>query len=337
MAHSIAFPADPIIGQEYVADNAVTYIFLGDRWSAGNAVTTKKSSFVNDGSYSDWEYNPLIDNTLDGGAASSAASLGPGPGPFPPNIPKFHWVNDPVDPRDHIWQLQPLSVVPTSVDLRSYSSGIEDQGQLGSCTGNAIAAAIELVDRKKNKVLEISRLFIYYQERLLEGTITVDAGAYLRDGIKACYTYGAPVESLWPYKISKFAIKPSQAAYTDALKRKVTGYQRCTNFAAVKNALASGYPVVAGFVAYESFYDITSNGLMSYPNINNEQLLGGHAICIVGYNDNYGGITGNGRFICKNSWGSSWGNNGYFYMPYQVIQNTSMSSDFWVINGVTNP
>jgi hypothetical protein len=74
MAHSIAFPTDPIIGQEYVADNAVTYIFMGNRWSAGNAVTTKKSYFVTDGSYSDWEYNPLVDNTLDGGASNGVTN-----------------------------------------------------------------------------------------------------------------------------------------------------------------------------------------------------------------------------------------------------------------------
>jgi C1A family cysteine protease len=334
MAHPIQFPTDPAVGQEYLAENTVTYIWTGDRWSAARAITTKKYVFAVNGSYADWEYNPVIDDLLDGGWSGGSE---PNPGPPPPAIPKFHWTKDPVDPRDHIWQLQPLNTIPTSIDLRPYSSAIEDQGILGSCTGNAIAAAIELVDRKKNKPLEVSRLFIYYQERLLEGTISVDAGAYLRDGIKACNKWGVPVESLWPYTISKFATKPSNAAYTDALRRKVTGYQRCTNFAAVKNALASGYPVVAGFLVYSSFYNITSNGIMPLPNVNIEQLLGGHAICIVGYNDNYGGTTGNGRFICKNSWGSAWGNNGYFYMPYQVIQNTSMSSDFWVINGVTNP
>ena len=334
MAHPIQFPSDPAMGQEYVAENTVTYIWTGDRWSAARAITNKQYFFTHNGSYSDWEYNSLTDNLLDGGWSGGSE---PTPGPIPPAIPKFHWVKDPVDTRDHIWQIQPLTAIPSSVDLRPYSSAIEDQGQLGSCTGNAIAAAIELVDRKKNKPLEVSRLFIYYQERLLEGTISVDAGAYIRDGIKACYTWGAPVESLWPYTISKFATKPSTAAYTDALRRKVTGYQRCTDFAAVKNALASGYPVVAGFSVYSSFYNITSNGIMPYPNVTTEHSLGGHAICIVGYNDNYGGTPGNGRFICKNSWSSRWGKNGYFYMPYQVIQNTFMSSDFWVINGVTNP
>jgi C1A family cysteine protease len=333
---TLTFPQNPTVGQQWVAENAVTYTWLGDHWNSVTAISNGTVKYYNEGGGASFEYTPLSDGLLDGGLADGSADPGPGPGPLP-GYSKFHWRADRPDPRDHIWQMQPLSAIPTSIDLRQYAQPVEDQGQLGSCTGNAIAEAIEIVDKKNSKNLEISRLFIYYQERLLEGTVNQDNGAYIRDGIKACYTYGAPVESLWPYDTTKFKVKPSNAAYTDAANRKVTGYQRCADFAAVKNALATGNPVVVGFLAYSSFYNITSNGIMPYPNVNTEQLLGGHAVCIVGYNDNFGGITGNGRFICKNSWGRTWGNNGYFYMPYQVIQNTAMSQDFWVINGVRNP
>lgn len=252
----------------------------------------------------------------------------------PKFLPKYRWLPDPPDNRDHIYQLAAVPL-PSRVDLRSYCSPVEDQGNLGSCTGNAIAGLIELVNRKKNKTFDISRLFIYYEERVLIGTVRRDSGAYIRDGIKVCYTKGAPLETLWPYNLSKWASKPVTAAYTDAAKRKVTGYQRCTNFAAIKNALAAGNPVVAGFTVYESFESnaVATTGMMPYPNTNNEQVLGGHAIAIVGYDDNLNG----GRFICRNSWGPSWGDQGYFYMPYQVIQNTNMSSDFWLISSVTNP
>jgi C1A family cysteine protease len=190
-----------------------------------------------------------------------------------------------------------------------------------------------LIDRKNNKRLDVSRLFIYYEERVLEGTLYYDAGAYIRDGIKVVYKKGAPLESLWPYNIRKWSTKPSQAVYTDAAKRQVTGYQRCANFTAVKNALAAGNPVVIGFDVYESFEsaDVARTGMMPYPNVNTEQLLGGHAVALVGYNDN------TQRFIARNSWGTSWGDHGYFYMPYQVIQDTSMSDDFWLISSVKNP
>lgn len=246
---------------------------------------------------------------------------------------KYHWLRDKPDSRDRFYRPVNLARAPAFIDLRMLCSAIEDQGQLGSCTGNAIAGAIELVDRRNRKPLDVSRLFIYYEERLLEGTVNQDAGAYIRDGLKVVNKKGAPLESIWPYSEGRFAIQPSSAAYTDALKRKVTAYQRCANFSAVKAALALGNPVVIGFDVYESFesLQVATTGMMPYPNVNTEQYLGGHAVCLVGYNDN------TQRFIARNSWGTSWGDKGYFYMPYQVIQNTSMSGDFWTISGVTNP
>lgn len=260
----------------------------------------------------------------------------------PTYLSKYRWKREPVDTRDHLYQLAPVTLA-ARVDLRQYCSPIEDQGAIGSCTGNAIAGQIELIQRKVNpaKGRDVSRLFIYYEERVLIGTVRWDSGAYIRDGIKVVNKKGAPLESLWPYNQSRWATKPPTTAYTDALKRTVTGYQRCTNFAAVKNAIAAGNPVTIGFDVYESFEgawaDIPSgqpgSGMMPMPNKNAEQLLGGHAVCIVGYDDNLNG----GRFIVRNSWGTSWGDNGYFYMPYAVIQDPGMSSDFWLISAVKNP
>ena len=246
--------------------------------------------------------------------------------------PKYHWKRDLPDRRDHVYQLA-KTALPTSVDLRNFCSPIEDQGNLGSCTAQAIAGQIELINRKNTKTHDVSRLFIYYQERLLEGTIRYDSGAYIRDGLKAVNKYGAPLESIWPYSIRAFAAKPTAGAYADALRRRVNGYARCVDFAAVKNALAAGNPVTVGFSVYSSFEGTLNNttGMMPYPNTATESYLGGHAVCLVGYRDS------DSRFIARNSWGTSWGNNGYFYMPYQVIQNTSMSSDFWMINSVVNP
>jgi C1A family cysteine protease len=258
----------------------------------------------------------------------------------PKFLGKYRWIPDQPDSRDHLYQLNTALMLAPVVDLRQYCSAIEDQGNIGSCTGNAIAGQIELIDRKGGKTLDVSRLFIYYEERVLEGSVRYDAGAYIRDGIRVCYTKGAPLESLWPYVTNKFATKPPTAAYTDALKRKVTGYQRCTDFNAVKNAVAAGNPVVIGFTVYDSFEGTVNNttGMMPFPNTATETILGGHAVCIVGYNDTMP-VTGraNGRFICRNSWGTGWGDLGYFYMPYDVIKTTTMSSDFWLISAVRNP
>ena len=248
---------------------------------------------------------------------------------------KYNWLPDKPDSRDHIFNaaaVAPAQLAP-AVDLRQYDSPIQDQGQIGSCTGNAIAGLINLIDKKVNKTpLQVSRLFIYYQERVYEGTVNYDSGAYIRDGIKTVYTYGAPTENLWPYQTRLLYNRPSIGAWTDAAKRKVTGYQRVMNLNDIKVALSAGNPVVIGFTVYESFEGSVNNntGMMPYPNTSTEQILGGHAVAVVGYNDNLGG----GRLICRNSWGTSWGDRGYFYMPYQVITNTSMSGDFWLISAV---
>ena len=246
--------------------------------------------------------------------------------------PEYHWVRDKKDPRDYKYQVTNV-VQPDSVDLRNYCSIIEDQGNLGSCTGNAIAGAIELLNRRNNKPTDVSRLFIYYYERYLEGTVNYDSGAYIRDGIKACYTYGAPLESLWPYDITKYKSKPNARSINDALNRKVTLYERVSNHAGCLDALANGYPVTIGFTVYSSFETtaVATTGIMPYPNVRRERILGGHAVLIVGYDKS------TQRYIVRNSWGSDWGDNGYFYMPFQVIQNTSMSGDFWVIKTVKNP
>ena len=248
------------------------------------------------------------------------------------SIPKYHWVRDKIDTRDHPYQLTKIAQ-PNTVDLRQYCSLIENQGNLGSCTGNAIAGAIELLHKRQKRTLDISRLFIYYYERVLIGTVNYDSGAYIRDGIKVCYKYGAPIENLWPYNISKFRTVPPKEALIDAAKRKVTSYQRAADFKAVIDAIASGYPVTIGFSVYSSFdtNSVARTGIMPYPDIKKEKLLGGHAVLLVGYNKN------NNTFIARNSWGTNWGDRGYFYMPFQVIQNNKMSSDFWVIKSISNP
>lgn len=268
----------------------------------------------------------IIDEKQDSGLHRSESIV-----PRKPNVkfPTFQWVKDKVDSRDYIYKPSAVKVV-NKVDLRPYTNQVEDQGPLGSCTGNAIAEAIEMLYNKNKKKVDLSRLFIYYYTRLIEGTVKYDSGAYIRNGIKSCNHYGAPLESLWPYNISKFRAAPSSVAVKDAAKRKITRYERASNFDACIDALTNGYPVVIGFLVYSSFMSssVARTGIMPYPNTRSEKLLGGHAVLLVGYDNT------NQRFIVKNSWGQGWGDRGYFYMPYKVIQNTRMSDDFWVIKGV---
>ena len=244
---------------------------------------------------------------------------------------KLIWKVDKVDTRDYKYQLTSITN-PNYIDLRSYCSPIENQGTLGSCTGQAIAGAIELLNKRNGKPTDVSRLFIYYYERLLLGTVNYDSGAYIRDGIKATNHYGASLETYWPYNIRKFRLEPINEAKNDALNRKVTRYERVNDFNGCIDALTNGYPVIIGFHVYQSFMSSTvaRTGKMPYPNTKRERLLGGHAVLLVGYNK------AKKVFIVRNSWGPYWGDKGYFYMPFDVIK-PNMSSDYWIIKSVNNP
>lgn len=242
----------------------------------------------------------------------------------------YGWKRSLPDHRDFIYSPPThlmAATLPSSVDLRPNCAPILDQGNLGSCTANAISSLIEfLIKKEKKSFYYISRLFIYYQERVLEGTIRYDAGAEIRDGMKVVSKLGAPHESFWPYIISRFAIKPSPSAYKDGLKHLVTQYQKIDNTKIndMKSCLASGYPIVGGFSVFELFESdyVAETGMVPYP-APDEQLLGGHAILVVGYDDSIQ------RFICQNSWGTSWGDHGFFYMPYAYFVNPTLADDFW--------
>lgn len=247
-------------------------------------------------------------------------------------IPKFHWVKDKPDSRDYLYSISTRGQEDI-VDLRPYCTPVESQGSLGSCTGQAIAGAIELLNNRNNKPTDVSRLFIYYYERAMLGTVNYDSGAYIRDGIKVTNKQGAPLEKLWPYNIRQFKNKPSRAAVQDGLRRKVLRYERILNHEGCIDALSNGFPVVIGFLVYQSFmsYQVARTGIMPYPNTRRERLLGGHAVLLVGYDKI------KQHYIVRNSWGTSWGDRGYFYMPFNVIQDSKMSSDFWIVQSVQNP
>lgn len=252
--------------------------------------------------------------------------------PFNRGLVTLNWTKDKPDPRDYIYQAKPVST-PREVDLRRWCTLVENQEELGSCTGQAIAGAIEYLNKRANKPTDVSRLYIYWFERMYIGTVNWDSGAYIRDGIRATSHYGAPLERLWPYRINRFTIKPDRFAMADGSRRKVTLYERASSVSDCINSIANGFPVVVGFHVYESFFNAgnTFYGVMDYPNTAEEELLGGHAVLLVGYDNS------RRRFIARNSWGMRWGDKGYFYMPYAVIDDRGMSDDFWVIRNVRNP
>lgn len=236
---------------------------------------------------------------------------------------RFGYIPDLADHRDYAFKA-PMITLPPSVDLRPHCPPVYDQGNLGSCTGNAIAGAIQIMENPPLAPMTPSRLFIYYNERAMEGTIKSDSGAMIRDGIKSVAKQGVCDEKLWPYIISKFATKPSNTAIVNALKNVIHAYERVEQTeTGIKSALATGFPVVYGFSVYSSFESaiVGKNGKVPMPK-KNESLLGGHAVVACGYNKEF--------VTFRNSWGL-WGDKGYGYMPWAYILNSNLASDMWVI------
>src|SRR5580704_8996112 len=241
-------------------------------------------------------------------------------------VQKYGWVPDLPDQRDFLYAApsEYQQNIPKSVDLSKKCPPVYDQGQLGSCTANAIAAAIEFEQKKK---FVPSRLFIYYNERVIENTVASDSGAQIRDGIKSVANQGFCPETDWPYNIAKFAAKPPQKAYTDASTDLATSYQRVPQIAnQMKGCLASGYPFVFAFSVYQSFESpqVAKTGHVPMPGPSEKQ-IGGHAVLAVGYDDS------NQWFLVRNSWGAGWGMKGYFTIPYAYLTDNNLSDDFWTI------
>jgi C1A family cysteine protease len=243
----------------------------------------------------------------------------------------YGWRPDVPDFRDLKYKVVKTEELPKSTSWRTLPEfpEIEDQKNVGSCVGHGVSTAMEIVRwGQKMPPLDLSRLFIYYNSRSMEGTVLEDAGAYIRDGIKSVVKQGACRESLWPYAVEKFATEPPMQCYMDALQFQVLEYQRIDNrnIYDIKHALAHGFPIVFGFSVYESFESevVAKTGIVPMPG-KNEKLRGGHCMVAVDYSDNEGRITG------PNSWNTTWGDAGYYHMPYDYITNPDLADDFWAI------
>lgn len=215
------------------------------------------------------------------------------------------------------------------IDLRVNCPPVYDQGKLGSCTANSIGFCYHYDELAQNESSPFvpSRLFIYYNEREVEGHVKEDTGAQIHDGIQVLNTIGVCPETDWPYDISKFADKPTDACFEEASNHRSIEYNAINqNMDQLKACLISGFPVAFGFVVYESFesQQVASTGVVPMPKPN-EKILGGHAVAIVGFDDN------KKQFIVRNSWGDGWGDKGYFYMDYDFVLNKDLADDFWTI------
>jgi C1A family cysteine protease len=251
-------------------------------------------------------------------------------------------VSDRHDPRDRRYTRHLMKMgdapLPPQVDLRPFCSPVEDQGDTSSCTGHAIIGAVEIDENfarlatPGQPFVNYSRLFVYYNEREMEGDTNEDGGAAIRDGIKSLATFGVCEESYWPFNVSNLLLKPSMEAYQAASKHKALSYESVPQtLDALQHCLAvTNRPFVFGIDIFDSFESdaVAASGIVPMPGYR-EHCLGGHAILAVGY-DNAAQC-----FICRNSWGPAWGDRGYFHLPYNYVLNTKLAEDFWVVEAIS--
>jgi C1A family cysteine protease len=245
---------------------------------------------------------------------------------------KNGWIPDRPDHRDHQFALR-LDIrvqLPASVDLRPSMPPIWDQGDVGSCVGHGVAAAHYVAQKLSGAQEPIlpSRLFVYYNGRAIDGTVRQDAGTYIRSAVKGIAKLGVAEEKLWKYNTMRWATKPAQVAYINAMKHQALTYQRIDNTSlyALHAALAAGMPIAFGATLYDSFYKPVDN-VIPMPALS-EQAIGGHCMAIAGYDDT------KQAFLIRNSWGKTWCDGGYHWMPYAYISSRSLCDDFWVLQTV---
>lgn len=247
----------------------------------------------------------------------------------------FNWVRDKrTDHPQHEFD-EPRGLM-SKVDLRARLPPVYDQGSLGSCTANALNAAYQYDQMNHNTVFSggkpfvPSRLFVYYNERAMEGTIPNDDGAIIENGVKSLSEVGVCPETMWPYDITKFTQKPPKEAYKFAKNYRVTKCKKIQQtLGQLKTSLFCGYPIVFGMQIYEAIQseEVSKTGVLPMPK-SGDKCLGGHAVLICGYDDT------TKLFTVRNSWGDSWGDKGYFYVPYNYMMS-DQCGDFWVLVTVT--
>ncbi len=250
------------------------------------------------------------------------------------NRHRYGWVPDHPDQRDQVYCIPRrarYAAIPPKASLRQDWPGIVDQGNLGSCVWNAVGYAfLWCLSKQSDVIFQPSRLFGYYNTRKLEGTVREDAGCMIRDAFKVLRKQGVCDETEWPYLISRYAVKPPSRCYDAAMENQSLQYFRVPlSESLLCQCVAEGFPVVIGIAIYESFEteDVARTGRVRLPK-KTERLLGGHAVTVIGYDRD------KERFELANSWGTGWGDHGFFTVPFDYLTDAELAADAWTLRMV---
>lgn len=230
------------------------------------------------------------------------------------------------DPRDFKYTtMLSLAKLPAAVDLRPKMPPIYDQGEEGSCTAHAGCAHKEFLDMKSKPRIAMSRQFLYYSERVMNGDPGEDGGANMRDICTVLKNTGVCTEFLWPYGSDDMYSAPPKKCYTDAKTRKIATYYALKS-PQFKQCLANGFPFLFGINVPEIMMSakVAKSGILPLLKPS-DNVVGGHALLCVGYD------TKKDIYIIRNSWGEGWGQKGYFTIPTKVMHDETWVSDCFTI------
>ena len=241
-------------------------------------------------------------------------------------------VAPPVSDHAPVLKAAAVHTLPKEVDLRKtkYMPSVLDQGQLGACAAHAMANDLAfLFGKETGRVFRPSRLALYYDCRVLveHEPADEDTGVTIADMVDSVREYHACPEADWPYVVANFSQPPPDKAVADAaLHKRFASVSVPQTLDAFKTALNDGFPVLIGIEVFAGFESeaAAETGVIPMPQAGDES-LGGHAQLIVGYSDT------RKAFLSLNSWGATWGQGGFCWIPYAYVLCPDYAQDFWSV------
>ena len=235
-------------------------------------------------------------------------------------------------------------VLPAAVNLVSFMPPIRNQGGRGTCVSFALTALNEYVLRRRGVVRDLSEQHLYYEIKAIDGRPNM-CGTWQVKAIRALSDRGECPESIWPYDpnmpCNNHGPLRAQARPAGLAFRLAPFAVPTRNAAAYKTELARQRPVTLSIPVFDSWYlsaETRRSGRITM-RVGGEEQSGGHAVCLVGYQDSPT-TPGGGYFIVRNSWGTTnWGYQspygpGYGTIPYQYITDCAWEAYSTVVPDV---